>query len=164
MFYAKRPSLHVPFVLLMLLSAAHAGLAADNMKAFPPAEPGMVRFVLQLPKQEDETSFKLELMVGKTVELDEVNRYFFGGKLEEQTIQGWGFPRYYLKELGPMAGTLIGIDPNAPKVKRFIALGGEPYLVRYNSRLPIVVYLPAGVEVRYRIWKAEPTHAVIEKG
>ena len=41
--------------------------AADNMKAFPPAEAGMVRHVLELPKQEDETSFKVELIAGKTV-------------------------------------------------------------------------------------------------
>ena len=55
-----------------------------------------------------------------------------------------------------MAGTLMAVDPNAPKVNRFITLGGEPYLIRYNSRLPIVVYVPEGVEVRYRIWTAAP--------
>jgi ecotin len=42
-----------------------------------------------------------------------------------------------------------------PKVERFITLGGEPELLRYNSRLPLVVYVPVGVEVRYRIWKAD---------
>jgi ecotin len=63
-----------------------------------------------------------------------------------------------------MAGTLMAVDPKAPKVSRFITLGGEPFLVRYNSRLPIVVYVPKGVEVRYRLWKAEPETKVIEKG
>jgi len=33
-----------------------------------------------------------------------------------------------------MAGTQMAIDPNAPKLNRFITLGGEPYLIRYNSR------------------------------
>ncbi len=47
-----------------------------------------------------------------------------------------------------MAGTLIGVDPNVPKVARFITLGGEPYIIRYNSRLPVVVYAPDGVELR----------------
>ena len=42
-----------------------------------------------------------------------------------------------------------------PKVDRFITLGGEPKLLRYNSRLPVVVYVPADVEVRYRIWRAD---------
>jgi serine protease inhibitor ecotin len=27
--------------------------------------------------------------------------------------------------------------------------------IRYNTRLPVVVYAPEGVEVRYRIWSAE---------
>ena len=53
-----------------------------------------------------------------------------------------------------MAGTLVAVDPNAPKVARFITIGGDPYIIRYNSRLPIVVYVPEGVEVRYRIWTA----------
>jgi ecotin len=53
-----------------------------------------------------------------------------------------------------MAGTLMAVDPEAPQAERFITLGGEPFLIRYNSRLPIVVYAPEGVEVRYRIWSA----------
>ena len=86
--------------------------ADGNMKAFPPAEKGMVRYVLQVPKQDDESAFKVELVVGKTVQVDAVNKYFFAGKIEEETIQGWGFPRYILRKLGPMAGTLMAVDPN----------------------------------------------------
>jgi ecotin len=138
--------------------------AADDIKAFPPAEKGMVRYVLQLPKQDDESAFKVELIVGKTVLLDGENRYFFGGKIEVETIKGWGFPRYNVSKLGPMAGTQMAINPDAPKVNRFITLGGEPFLIRYNSRLPIVVYAPEGVEVRYRVWSAGPEAKVIENG
>ncbi len=58
----------------------------------------------------------------------------------------------------------MAIDPQAPKVARFITLGGDPYLIRYNSRLPIVVYVPEGVEVRYRIWTAGAKAKAIEKG
>ncbi len=134
------------------------------MMVFPPAKEGMIRYVLQLPKQDDESAFKVELIVGKTVLVDEKNRYFFGGKIEEETIKGWGFPRYNVSKLGPMAGTRMAIDPNAPKVNRFVTLGGGPYLTRYNSRLPIVVYAPEGVEVRYRIWNARPETKIMEKG
>jgi ecotin len=58
----------------------------------------------------------------------------------------------------------MAVDPNTPKVDRFIMLGGEPYFIRYNSRLPIVVYVPEGVEVRYRIWKAGAEVNVMENG
>jgi ecotin len=140
--------------VLLILFAVPAGQAADNMKAFPPAEEGMVRYVLQLPKQADESALKVELIVGKAVQIDERNSYFFGGKIEAETIKGWGFTRYKVTKLGPMAGTLMAVDPSAPKVARFITLGGGPYLIRYNSGLPIAVYVPEGVEVRYRIWTA----------
>jgi ecotin len=150
--------------VLMHVAAMSSVPAADNMKAFPPAEKGMVRHVLQLPKEEDESAFKVELIAGQTVRVDAGNRYFFGGKIEEETIQGWGYPRYLVRELGPMAGTLMAIDPNVPKVERFVALGGDPYLIRYNSRLPIVVYAPEGVEVRYRVWRAGPEAGVMKQG
>jgi ecotin len=150
--------------VLSVFVAMSSVLAADNMKAFPPAEKGMVRYVLQLPEQKDEYAFKVELIVGKTVQLDEGNRYFFGGKIEAVNIEGWGFTRYVVSELGPMAGTLMAVDPNAPKVPRFITIGGEPYLIRYNSRLPVVVYVPEGVEVRYRIWSAPPEAKPIAQG
>ena len=153
-----------PITALALILTVLPVSAADNMKAFPPPGAGMIRYVLQLPKQDDETKFKVELIVGKTVQVDEKNQYFFGGEIQEETIKGWGFPRYIVKELGPMAGTLMAIDPNAPKVSRFIRLGGGPYLIRYNSRLPIVVYVPEDVEVRYRIWSASSESKEMKEG
>ena len=89
---------------------------------------------------------------------------FFGGTIEEQTIEGWGFTAYRVGKLGPMAGTLMAVDPNAPKVARFVTLSGDPFLIRYNSRLPVVVYVPEGVEVRYRLWTAGPEVRAMEKG
>jgi ecotin len=151
-------------LMVILLCTVSTGRTADNMKAFPPADEGMVRYVLQLPEQAKEDSLKVELIVGKTVELDEANRYFFGGQIEAVNIEGWGFTRYVVPELGPMAGTLIAFDPDASAVPRFIQLRGEPYLIRYNSKLPVVVYVPEGVEVRYRIWKADPEPKPMNQG
>lgn len=130
-------------------------LAADDLKAFPPAAIGFTRQVLTLPREAEEDNLKVELQVGRTVEVDERNRYFFAGRIEEETIEGWGYPRYLVKALGPMAGTRMAVDPNAPKRARFVGLGGAPYLIRYNSRLPVVVYVPEGSEVRFRIWRAD---------
>jgi ecotin len=149
---------------LVLALVTTVSVAADNMKAFPPAEEGMVRYVIDLPTQEDEAEWRVELLIGKTVRTDAANRYFFAGTLETETIEGWGFDRHILRQLGPMAGTLMAVDPDAPKVDRFITLGGEPRLLRYNSRLPLVVYVPDGVEVRYRFWRADADIATAERG
>jgi ecotin len=149
---------------LALTIATTMTLAADNMKAFPPADEGMARYVINLPEQADETAWRVELLVGKTVQTDAANRYFFAGTLETETIEGWGFDRHILRQLGPMAGTLMAVDPSVPKVERFITLGGEPRLLRYNSRLPLVVYVPEGVEVRYRFWRADADITAAERG
>jgi hypothetical protein len=77
------------------------------------------------------SAFKVELIIGKTVLTDERKNCFFGGRIEEETIKGWGFTRYKVGTLGPMAGTLVAVDRNAPQVDRFVSLGGEPYLLRY---------------------------------
>lgn len=146
----KRSTLAVVLSLLCTVLIS----AADNLKAFPQPEKGMTRYVLQLPKQKDESGFRVELIVGKTVRIDKENRYFLGGKIEAKTIAGWGYTRYTVDKLGPISGTLMAVDPNIPKVNRFITLGGEPYFIRYNSRLPVVIYVPENTEVRYRIWNA----------
>jgi len=136
----------------------------DNLKAYPQAQQGMKRCVLYLAEQENEYDFRVEIQVGKTIETDPFNRFFFEGELKEETIQGWGFPKYIVPNLGPMAGTLIGVDRSTPKVKRFITLGGEPKLLRYNSKLPLVVYVPKDAEVRTRIWKCEPEGEAMPEG
>ena len=41
---------------------------------------------------------------------------------------------------------------------RFVTInswGGEPLLLPYDSKMPIVVYLPINAEVRYKVWRAE---------
>ena len=90
----------------------------------------MTRHVLQLPKVDKEEGLKVELIVGKTVKTDGVNRHFFGGSIDEENIQGWGFTRYLVRKLGPMAGTLMGVPPGTPEIETFVTLGGNPYLVR----------------------------------
>jgi ecotin len=54
--------------------------------------------------------FKVELIVGKTVKIDEGNSYFFGGNVRQETIEGWGFSCYKVDKLGPMGGTLMAVD------------------------------------------------------
>ena len=154
----------VTAMLCGLLLGSSPLLANDNLKAFPVAEPGMQRHVLQLPKQPDESALQVELIVGKSVPSDAHNRYFFGGRIDAQNIPGWGFTRYVVADLGPLAGTLMAIDPTEPRIERFITLGGGPYLIRYNSKLPVVIYVPTDAKVRYRIWAAQALAQPIEEG
>jgi ecotin len=140
----------ISFIVLLTFTLLYAH-QSEYIEAFPKAAEGMERFVLNLPEQENESSFKVELIVGKIVKTDMDNKYFFNGTIKEDIIKGWGFTYYKLDTLGVMAGTMMAVNPAVPKVERFIVLGGEPFLIQYNSKIPVVVYVPEGVIVKYRI-------------
>lgn len=139
---------------LSLVCAVSAVAQPKPLQAFPAAKEGQHRYVIEVPKAEDEYALKVELIIGKTVPTDGVNRHFFGGEIEEVELKGWGYSYYEMKELGPLAGTLMKPPAGGKMVDTFVRVNHAPPLLRYNSRMPIVVYVPAGVEVRYRIWKA----------
>ena len=128
--------------------------AADALKAFPAAAAGQTRHVITLPAQTDESALKVELILGKTQTVD-CNRQFFGGRLETRTAEGWGYDYYVLPALGNAASTLMGCPPGSER-QAFVTPQEQP-LLRYNSRLPVVVYAPSDVEVRYRVWRAGET-------
>ena len=150
-------------ILLIPLFALYAN-QSEYIKSFPEAGTGMERFVLNLPEQNNESTFRVELIIGKNVFTDNENNYFFNGTIEEGTVRGWGFTYYKLDSLGVMAGTMMAVNPNAPKTERFITLGGEPFLIQYNSKIPVVVYVPEGVVIKYRIWNAAQEIEVMTRG
>jgi|GEM_PF-997859 len=128
--------------------------AVKNLEAAYPAAPeGMERKVILLPHVDrgDDQHLQVEILVGRMMETDGINSYRLGGAIHERNIQGWGFSYYEVEgDLRNAASTLIG-GPTNP-AQRFVA--GPRLLVRYNSRLPLVVMVPKGSELRWRIWKA----------
>ncbi|MND67751.1 Ecotin precursor [compost metagenome] len=108
--------------------------------------------MITLPTQAEENDYKVEILAGKQLEVD-CNRQHLGGTLEEKTLQGWGYSYYRLEAVNGPASTLMAC-PDGKKTKTFVPVVGEGFMLRYNSKLPIVVYAPKGVEVKYRIWSA----------
>ena len=131
--------------------------ASDNLRAFPAATTGQTRHVINLPAQTDEDAVKIEIILGKTQTVD-CNRQVFGGQLETRTAEGWGYDYYVLSALGASASTLMGC-PTGSEHQAFVTTQPQP-LIRYNSRLPLMVYAPSDVEVRYRLWRAGETQTV----
>jgi ecotin len=125
-----------------------------NMKPYPAAEQGFERMVFRVPAVEDESAHKVEIIVGKILSVD-CNRTSFGGVLERRVAEGWGYPYYVLEKVGGPMSTLMACPPGTENTDEFVTVNGDGFLQRYNSKLPMVVYVPEGFEVRYRIWAAQ---------
>ena len=154
-------------IQLLLLALIHTSVYATEktpLQAFPEAQADMLRYVIELPEKDraEEQNYQVELYVGAEMETDGVNRAMLSGNIEARPLKGWGYTYYEVTGQIMTLSTLMGVAPDQPKVVQFVHTA--PLLVRYNSRLPIVVYVPAGHEVRYRIWSAPDTLQPAKEG
>lgn len=148
-------------ILMSFTTLVNAQNKQDMEKAlepFPKATEGMVRHVIELKKKSDESKFMVEIIPGKVMNVD-CNVHRLMGKLEEKDLQGWGYTYYEFTSDGNTTSTMMMC--NKPNENRFVS--GDTKIVRYNSKLPIVIYAPQGYEVKYRIWKAEKEKSAVEK-
>ena len=126
----------------------------EKVAPYPQADKGMKRQVIQLPVQQDEANFKVELLIGQTLAVD-CTQPRLGRQLENKTQEDWGYDYYVFDKVTSPVSTMMAC-PDGKKEKKFVtAYLGDNSLLRYNSKLPIVVYTPENVEVKYRIWKAD---------
>lgn len=151
---------------LWILSAkiAVAEVAHPQLKAFPSAKEGIERFVVVLPHKErgEEDAFKVEIIPGKILLTDGVNLMRLGCTVEARDLQGWGYTYYEVTGSDMATSTMMAPPEGARKVEKFVS--GTGLLIRYNSRLPVVVYAPKGYEIRYRIWKTTELFSRASKG
>lgn len=155
---------NAPKFAIALIAAAYVSTSAfaneapkeqplEKVAPYPQADKGMKRQVIQLPVQQDEANFKVELLIGQTLEVD-CNQHRLGGQLESKTLEGWGYDYYVFDKVTSPVSTMMAC-PDGKKEKKFVtAYLGDNSLLRYNSKLPIVVYTPENVEVKYRVWQA----------
>lgn len=154
--------------LMLIIAACASGAAwADTLPAsasqplekiapYPAAEKGMKRVAIALPALENEQNYKVELLPGKTLSVD-CNQHRMGGTLETKTLEGWGYDYYQLSRVSAPASTMMACPKNE-KTQKFVPVQlGDKAMLRYNSKLPIVVYAPENIEVKYRVWKADET-------
>ena len=96
----------------------------DVLGAFPASMPGHQRHVVKLPPLENEHLHRVELLGGKTLKV----YWVFSSK-------------------GQVMSTRMGCPPGGDR-QQFVS--AETLLVPYNSRIPLVVFVPEGFEFRSR--------------
>jgi ecotin len=137
-----------------------------DLSGYPVPAPGLKRWVIQpsglLPKSSDPLisanphDWRVQLLVGKEVDLDCNHSWLSGSSLRMQRMPEASGKALFVVS-GPLVvmSTRMACPPDQALQRSFLSLGKQPYLVPYNPSWPIVVDLPNGAELRWRIWKAE---------
>ncbi|MFM7640827.1 MAG: ecotin family protein [Cyanobium sp.] len=126
-----------------------------DLQPYPPAGPGERRWFITVDTTPAAAgSLRVELIVGRTLKVD-CNQHLLRGSIKEESLPGWGYPIHRVEGGEPMISTRMAC-PGQELRQTFVVLGGPPTLVPVNPRLPIVVVAPDSLEVRWRLWRAEP--------
>ncbi|PHS38738.1 MAG: ecotin [Sulfurovum sp.] len=124
----------------------------DKYHMFPEAKAGYERYIVDVPKTDNDYDHKIELLIGKNLMVD-CNHASLSGKIENKSLKGWGY--HYLEVSDIQRGPTTMMACPDSKTEKFISI--RDTLRRYNSRLGTVIYAPKGFEVRYRVWSAGDT-------
>ena len=108
------------------------------------------RYVVSVPQKKDETHYRVEIIPGIMMEVDDCNDYGLQGDFEEQTNNKTNTTYYVYKTDGEVVKTLIACASDSMHID-FVS--GARLLKNYNSAQPTIVYYPKGVEIQYTIWK-----------
>lgn len=91
----------------VITPAVTAGMPAPSVEQwapYPKIEPGMKRQVIFLPEKPNEADYRVELLIGKTMEVD-CNRHITGVPLKTHALKGWGYDYLVVGELFAPAST-----------------------------------------------------------
>jgi ecotin len=130
-----------------------------QIEMFPKAKEGYKQVYVQLPIAKNENDLKVEFFAGTEKMLD-CNKHFLIGKVNNQDLLGWGYNYYEIESKGETGGTLMAC-PDQKLTKKFVSL--QPETVRYNSKLPLVFYLPKDMEIRYRILRPDAMKKAVQR-
>ncbi len=119
---------------------------------FPQPSEDQQRYVIEVPKQESEEDYRIQIFIGKEQMADCNQRVLFG-KMERRELKGWGYHYYVVSDIN--SGIHRMMRCKEPPQKRFVAIQSD--FLRYNSCIGTVVYVPKGYKIRYRIWRADDT-------
>lgn len=139
---------------LTVNSSLSAPIQALHDLSIYPNLPNMVKNVIFMDPMANELLYKVEFYAVKSLEVDNCNKHYLFGDFEVKTLEGYGYPYYVFNTNSQVISTKMGCDNTIKKVKNVAS--GKTETVRYMSLLPIVVYTPKEIDVKYKIWQQNP--------
>ena len=123
---------------------------AVSIKPFPKPHAGDKRLVIRLPARANENALLVRVTSGKLGRVD-CNNQAYTGTLETKTLQGWGYNFYVLRTKGEAMSTLMACPPNSARTA-FVPVAGAEQTLSYNSRMPLIYYVPKDFNVQYEVF------------
>ncbi len=137
-------------------SAASPAQKLKDVAPYPAVNKDSNRHVIWLKNQPDESQYKVEIVATKSG-LKDCNNVSYNASFNEKVLEGWGYDYYTVESIQGPISTQMACS-NTKKVKANLPVHlGDKSLLRYNSKLPLVIYAPKDVDVSYRIWQAPKT-------
>lgn len=142
----------ITLITLSMSTFAQSTIDKQDVSVFPEAEKGYKKLVIEVPHSDNDQNKKIEFTVGKWMDVDGCNYYNLAGRYEKKDLQGWGYDYFVFTTKGEVSSTLMGC-PDAKGRNLFVT--AAPQLVNYNGKLPIVIYVPEGYDVQFKIYKSD---------
>lgn len=136
-------------LLMVMVTFAQKNMKIDY-SMYPKAKDGYEQKIITLKTLPNEDNYSVEIFAGKKTLVDSCNHFFLAGAFEQKTVDGYDY--FNFESNGNVGGTLMGCFDNKSVEK---IVHAQSIQTRYNSKLPIVVYVPKGYTLEYRIWKAD---------
>lgn len=149
---------------LGLLPQPSAAIPRLDLSGYPAPAAGERRWVIQLPGvlppshdpalASDPRDWRVQLVVAQMAQVD-CNLFSFGARLRSWRPSPDGPEAYRVDNVSPLVSTRKACPAGQRPRQALVTMAGKPYVVPYNASRPIVVYAPAALELRWRLWKAE---------
>lgn len=133
-------------------SEAQMVVSKIDPKIFPAAEQGYKKMIIEVPYSNNDANKKIEFYVGKWMDVDGCNTFNLMGTYDQKDLEGWGYNYWVFKTNGDVRSTMMACPDQ--KVRNLF-VSASTQLVDYNGRMPIVIYIPEGYDVQFKIFKSE---------
>ncbi len=76
-------------ILLLNTNLTASDVTKDKYKMFPEAKEGYTRYIVDIPKTDNDYDHKVELLIGNNIMVD-CNHASLSAKVEKTALKGWG--------------------------------------------------------------------------